>query len=61
MVGNCCFSVRAKTEGTSMVPIHGGPIIARKHERLVFASGKLDRGPLAGIHCVAICKNILKR
>lgn len=45
---NCC-STTCKNRRYAVIPIHGGPIIARKHERLVFASGKLDRVSLAGI------------
>lgn len=46
--GNCC-STTCKNRRYAVVPIHGGPIIARKHERLVFASGKLDRVSFVGI------------
>jgi len=34
--------------------IHGGPIIARKQERLVFAAGKLDRFACRGIPCAGL-------
>lgn len=38
-------------EMREMEAIHGGLIIARKQERLVFAAGKLDRFACRGIPC----------
>lgn len=48
-MGKLLFHTTCKNRRYAVVPIHGGPIIARKHERLVFASGKLDRVSFVGI------------
>lgn len=46
--------VQTRGEMREMEAIYGGPIIARKQERLVFAAGKLDRFACRGIPCASL-------
>lgn len=47
------LSAQKQGEMREMEAIHGGLIIARKQERLVFAAGKLDRFACRGIPCAS--------